>query len=92
MKQFCKDVINFLESEYSDAYQFEMSHFIVTPAGLIPNNQKVELTIKVSPGYQLKIVNESMQYLFSLYQSGVFIEERGQYQWQKELIDMIEGG
>lgn len=91
MKQFCKSVLQFLESEYSDAYKFEISHS-VNIATSDKNNQQVELIVKVSPNYTLKIINTSMQYLFCCYRTGEFIEERGQYRWQKELIDMIEGG
>jgi hypothetical protein len=63
------------------------------PAGLIlGNNQKAELKIKMSPHYSLIVSNDSLQYLFGWYLSGDFIKERNQYCWQKELIDMIEGG
>lgn len=91
--KFCEDVIKFLESEYNDSYRFEVKRWVAMPCGLIQgNNEKAELTIKMGPHYQLVIVNENMQYLFGRYRDGEFIEERGQYLWQKELVDMIEGG
>ena len=93
MKRFCEEVVRFLESEYDDSYRFEIKHWVALPAGLInSNNEKAELTIKMSPHYHLTLVDKSMQYLFGCYRSGEFIEERNQYRWQKELIDMIEGG
>ena len=90
--KFCEDTVKFLESEYSDAYQFEVRHWVALPGRLIHgNNEKAELTIKMSPHYKLTIVNENMQYLFGIYRDGEFIEERNCYLWQKELVDMIEG-
>jgi hypothetical protein len=93
MKQFCEEVLKFLKSEYDDSYQFEVKCWLCAPPRLgVPNNDKAELIIRMSPCYKLIIVNENMQYLFSWYLDGEFIEERNQYRWQKELIDMIEGG
>lgn len=92
MKQFCEEVLKFLKSEYNDAYQFEIECHLVVPPQILPNKYRAELTIKMNPGYNLKIVNESMQYLFGYYLSGEFLKDREQYRWQKELIDMIEGG
>lgn len=54
-------------------------------------NEKVELNITISPGYKLRIVNDSMQYLYGWYCTKEFIKERNMYYWQKELIDIIEG-
>ncbi len=93
MKQFCEEVLKFLRSEYDDSYQFEVKCWLVCPPRLgVPNNEKAELTIKMRPGYQYVITDHSMQYLFGRYRDGEFIEERDCYLWQKELIDMIEGG
>ena len=91
--EFCVDVVKFLESEYNDSYRFEVKRWVVLPSRLIlGNNEKAELIIKMNPHYQLIIVDENMQYLFGRYRDGEFIEERNCYLWQKELIDMIEGG
>lgn len=93
MKQFCEEVLKFLESEYGDAYKFEINHWISLPGWLVPGGkEKAELTIKMNPHYQLTIVNENMQYLFGRYRDGEFIEERNQYRWQMELVAMIDGG
>ena len=92
MKQFCEEVLKFLRSEYNDSYQFEVKCWLASPPGLVRNNEKAELIISISPGYKLCIVNDSIQYLFGWYLNGEFIKERNQYRWQKELVDMIEGG
>ena len=90
---FCNDVIKFLESEYNDSYRFEIKRFVALPGNLITgNNEKAELTIKFNRCCSLIIVNENMQYLFGRYRDGEYIGERNKYRWQKELIDMIEGG
>ncbi len=92
MKQFCEEVLKFLNSEYDDSYQFEIKCWSVCPPRLgVLNNEKAELSIAMSPGYNLVIVSESMYYLLGWYLNGEFIKERNQYRWQKELIDMIEG-
>lgn len=87
MKQFCKEVLKFLQSEYNDSYRFEIEYCNARP----PICEIVKLTIETSPQFKMIITNDSMQYLFGWYLSGEFIEERKQYRWQKELIDMIEG-
>lgn len=91
MEQFCEDVLKFLRSEYDDKYGFDIELYRVMPDGLIRNNERAELTVSMSPYYKLKITRDSMDYLFGWYLNGEFIEERNQYRWQKELIDMIEG-
>ena len=91
MNQFCKAVIDFLQSEYNDSYSFtiEKQVSLLSIQGIKEN---VELVIKVSPNYKLIITNDSMHHLYHLWFSGEYIEERKQYLWQKELVDMIEGG
>lgn len=93
MKQFCNEVLKYLKSEYDDSYQFEVKCWLTCPPRLnVPNNEKAELIIKMGPGYQYVITDHPMQYLLGCYRSGEYIGERNQYRWQKELIDMIEGG
>lgn len=90
--KFYDAVLDFLRSEYSDAYNFKIERYTALPPALNPfNRERVELKIDISPMYRLTIVNDSMTYLFKLYCDGTFLEDRGQYLWQKELIDMIEG-
>jgi hypothetical protein len=89
---FCDDVIKFLESEYNDSYQFEIKRRAALPGNLIANHEKAELTVRFNRCCSLILVDENMQYLFGRYRDGEFIKERNCYRWQKELIDMIEGG
>ena len=86
MNQFCIDVMEFLKSEYSDAYEFnmEVTHNVFS-------EPTAELSIRVGKGYAIKVGNVSMNYLYNLYITGNFIKERGQWEWQKELVDIIEG-
>ena len=88
MDQFCREIIKFIETEYGDGYAFKLES-VVSAKHL---NGTVELRIKISPKY-IKIINcDCMNYIFYLYRTGEFAEERGQFKWQKELVDMIEGG
>ena len=90
--RFCQDVIDFLQAEYNDAYEYRLEKHVALPPSLAPYVfPKIELWVKFGPHYTLKIVSENMQYLFGLYNSGEYIQERGQWKWQKELVDMIEG-
>jgi hypothetical protein len=93
MKQFCEEVLKYLKSEYDDSYEFEIKCWLCAPPRLgVPNNEKAELSIKMGRGYEYILTDKSMYYLFGCYRDGEYIGERNQYRWQKELIDMIEGG
>jgi hypothetical protein len=89
MNQFCKEVIKFLHSEYNDAYIFELERRCTIAKSW--ESDDIELIIKINPNYKIKIPCGSMNHIFELYKTGDYIEERKQYLWQKELIDMIEG-
>lgn len=80
MESFCKNVIDFLQSEYNDDYSFKVKRYTALPPKFrTANSEKVELKIDISPLYRITIVNDSMQYLFKLYLEGKFLEDRGQY-------------
>lgn len=85
-QQFCKDIIEFLQSEYDDGYSFKLE-----ARKEISGFECLELKIKVGPCFTIKVGNTTMQYIFSLYCSGEYIQERKQWRWQKELINTIEG-
>lgn len=87
MNQFCKSVIAFLQSEYSDGYNFS-----ITVYQELSGIKAIELIVKIDTSYTVKIGNTTMQYLFNLYCQGDYIAERKQWLWQKELIDILEGG
>lgn len=83
--QFCNDVLKFLRSEYSDAYKFTIELYEQM------HSCTAELKIK-SSGFTRIISKCYMNYFYELYKHGDFISERNQFRWQKELIDLIEGG
>lgn len=86
MEEFCEKVIEFLSAEYSDSYEFSINATLIWP-----NMYEAELLIRYSRYYKLKITAQMMNYLFSLYNEQIYIEERSCYKWQKELVDLIEG-
>jgi hypothetical protein len=87
MNQFCKDVIKFLQSEYSDAYSFNLiAHQEISRV------KDIKLEIKICPAYTKIIGGKVMEYIYQLYSVCDYLDDRKQYRWQKELIDMIEGG
>ena len=86
MNQFCLDVLEFLNSEYGDGYEFS-----IEKTKSLNAEDSVVLTIKAGRGYFIKADNRSMMFVYGCYRSGEHIGERNQYRWQKELIDIIEG-
>ena len=82
--QFCQEVLKFLRSEYQDSYIFEIEYY------QSPEAEKMELQIKTS-GLIRKISNNYMNHFYYLYCEGIFLEDHKQFEWQKELIDLIEG-
>ena len=92
MGNFCKSVIDFLQSEYDDGYSFKIERYMALPPEFRPfNKERIELKIDISPRYKITIGDDSMRYLFMLFLEGEFLEDRKQYKWQKELVVMIEG-
>ena len=96
MEQFCKDIIEFLQSEYNDAYTFKLERYLerycAQPPQFKPFNiERLSLIIDITPVYRKIITDDSLQYIFKLYLEDEFLDDRKQYLWQKELVDMIEG-
>lgn len=87
MTKFYNEVIKFLQSQYNDDYSFNL-----TVNRNLSHADNVVLNITVGRIYTITIQNTCMNYIFELYSSGEYIKERCQYRWQKELIDIIEGG
>jgi hypothetical protein len=86
MREFCEKVLEFIKSEYSDSYDFKIDLYKE-----FGTQDRIELSIKINSTYTVKVTSDYMYHLFILYKAGTFIEERSQYVWQKELIDIIEG-
>ena len=94
MEQFRKDILNFLESEYNDAYTFRFEVWAGTPKlvnGKLKCEEQNNLRIKITPQYERYINDDGVKYILNFYNSKEYLEDRKQYRWQKELIDMIEG-
>lgn len=85
MKEFCNEVLKFLESEYGNMYTFA----IVLESSL--EWTEAVLTIKFDNCYTMKVCRDMMNYLYRTWRNNTYIEERGQYVWQKDLVDIIEG-
>ena len=80
MGNFCKSVIDFLQSEYNDGYSFKIERYMALPPEFRPfNKERIELKIDISPMYKITICDDSMRYLFKLYLEGEFLEDRKQY-------------
>jgi hypothetical protein len=84
--QFCLDVLEFLNSEYDDSYEYSIENTKKLNA-----EDELVLTVKIGRGYFIKADNRFMMFVYGCYRSGEYIGERNQYRWQKELIDIIEG-
>lgn len=82
---FCEEILKFLKSEYNDSYEFsvEMKRDRFTCS--------IELKIKTG-GFTRIITSSYMEYFYELYRRRDYLEERDQFRWQKELIDLVEGG
>lgn len=85
MREFCEKVLEFLKSEYNDSYEFKLE------LAVEKNDYSAQLLVKLNNYYTLRVADYWMRQLFLTYRTGEFIEERNQYMWQKELVDIIEG-
>ena len=85
MNEFCKAVIEFLQAEYKDGYEFNL---VVHKEGT--ESCEMELLVKVSTCFTIKIGSKAMLYLFSIYKHGQVNPEK-QHWWQEYLVSMIEG-
>ena len=86
MRQFCKDVLDFLHSEYDDSYEYRIER-----TESINSEDELLLTVKICQGYYLKVDNRTMMFIYGCYRAGEYLGDRNQYRWQKELIDILEG-
>ena len=86
LAKFCEDVVQFLHDTYSDKYTFEC-----VLESSISSPDRVTLTIHHSEYYSHVLHPSYMEGIFISYCTEEFIEERGMFLWQKELVDAIEG-
>lgn len=87
LKKFCEDILQFLKDTYSEKYTFEC---VLESNALSPD--RVTLTIHHSEYYSHVLHPSYMEGIFYSYCSEEFIQERGMFLWQKELVDALEGG
>jgi len=85
--QFYNDVLKFLHSTYSENYKFNIN----VTKGLL-GEDTAELVVEAGNGLVIKASNVYMKYIFNEYESERFLQERKIFSWQKELIDITEGG
>lgn len=85
LNTFAKEVINFLDNKYSDAYEFklERQYPSINPA--------YKLTIQYNNKYSVLVNESGMSSIYDLWSSKCFCGARNLYCWQKELVDIIEG-
>ena len=86
INQFCTDVLNFLESKYSDGYRFTVEIW-----RSLCGNDLIELKVKVDNNLIIKITSVCMNYVLSLYKKNELLADSGMFSWQEKLIDLIEG-
>ena len=86
MKTFCNEVLAFLESEYSDGYDFKIEYTNSYDYG-----PQVKLFCKYSDRFMLKLDASRMNWIYNFYRSKQIDENRSQLRWQTALIDIIEG-
>lgn len=87
VKQVAKEVLEFLNSQYSDEFKF---NFNVSYS--IDGDEELWLNVCDKNGKVLKVITSNfLKYIFNI-SPMEYIEERKMWLWQKELIDEIEGG
>jgi hypothetical protein len=87
VKQVAKEVLEFLNSQYSDEFKF---NFNVSYS--LDGDEELWLNVCDKNGKVLKVITSNfLKYIFNI-SPMEYIEERKMWLWQKELIDEIEGG
>ena len=86
MANFCKQLLEFLRSQYSDSYQFD----VTVTQGM--SKVSAVLMVKYGKGYIEMLDRDLMEWLYELYLNHEYLEERKMHRWQYELVDLIEGG
>ena len=88
--QFIKRVKEFLDNQYNDSYEFKVERHIALSNKFAPFN-KERIILKIFYKDEKIPIVHHIEHLYRLYESGHYYPERGEFEWQKELIDMIEG-
>lgn len=88
--QFIKRVREFLNNQYNDSYKFKVERHIALSNKFAPFN-KERIVLKIFYKDDKIPIIHHIEHLYRLYELGYYYPERGEFAWQKELIDMIEG-
>lgn len=88
--QFIKRVREFLNNQYNDSYKFKVERHIALSNKFAPFN-KERIILKIFYEDEKIPIVHHIEHLYRLYELGYYYPERGEFAWQKELIDMIEG-
>ena len=88
--EFIKIVKEFLNNQYNDLYKFKVEKHIALSNKFAPFN-KERIILKIFYKDEKIPIVHHIEHLYRLYELGYYYPERGEFAWQKELIDMIEG-
>lgn len=88
--QFIKIVKEFLNNQYNDSYKFKVERHIALSNKFAPFN-KERIILKIFYKDEKIPIVHHIEHIYNAYKNGYFYPERGEFEWQKELIDMIEG-
>lgn len=86
--KFSKEVLEFLQTKYGDAYTFKIECNYASPKHWRP---EYTLDIKISPSYTIRIANDYFYHLYDLYEAKVTNTVRNLHMWKVKLIEIVEG-
>lgn len=84
---FMCECVKYLHTQYPDSYTFEIEAY----TGLEYDESFGKMKIFHKGTYIKEIEDSLMQNIFFQWLRPTYIQERQQYDWQKELVDLIEG-
>lgn len=87
MEKFYKELDSFIRTTYSDHFHCEWEI-----DSRLEMFTKEKLHIYYDDKYLRTISSRDIEHLLFLFAGGEYIEERQMYLWQKELVDILEGG
>ena len=90
MTRFIKDIEEFLSNLYDESYKFKIERHIALSNKFAPFN-KERIILKIFYKDEKIPIVHHIEYLYHVYKTGYYYPERGKFEWQKELIDMLEG-
>ena len=86
--KFSKEVLEFLQTKYGDAYTFKIECNYESPKHWRP---EYTLSVKISPSYTIRIANDYFYHLYELYEAKVTNITLNLHMWKVELMEIVEG-